>query len=485
MHCNEAERRLTHLESKGLTPRDDAELNDHLASCPKCAKLAEASRLLGRAFDDLRTADVGQSPAFAWVKSRIMAEAATHRKEGRIADMFDKIWNPQTGRTRRRVSLAVVAVVLAFVTLVPFHYQRTVGYEVAFAGVNKDLAMDQDKLELLLSKLGIGGATVDLGACEATCSLVVSNLKSKDQCQMLVYAMKELGNCSVVSEGDEVCEPASGSLVKLAGQQVLFVSDGSDPQVVQARVMECLGEDFPEGLNVWVTRCDSAMTVAVEGTKSAMQSGHCADSSAVCSLMVNLSGTCCMGDSGAIERCILICKSDSMACLPGGPGMQGLKSLGVDLSSSNGEIDAETRAKLEALGFDVQVEGGEGTRSVKIIKRDGAGATALSGDTEDAQAAKEAVVPEGYALDQNYPNPFNPSTSISFTIARQERVKVEIVNVLGQRVRTLVDQVMPAGPHEVQWDATSDDGQRVPSGTYLYRITAGDFSASRTMTLLK
>jgi len=64
-------------------------------------------------------------------------------------------------------------------------------------------------------------------------------------------------------------------------------------------------------------------------------------------------------------------------------------------------------------------------------------------------------------------------------------VKVEVINVLGRRVRTLVDATLPAGAHELQWDATSDDGQRVPSGTYMYHISAGDFTSSRTMTLLK
>ncbi|MEJ2637423.1 MAG: FlgD immunoglobulin-like domain containing protein [Calditrichia bacterium] len=91
----------------------------------------------------------------------------------------------------------------------------------------------------------------------------------------------------------------------------------------------------------------------------------------------------------------------------------------------------------------------------------------------------------GYALEQNYPNPFNPTTEIGFQLPAEERVELSIFNGLGQKVRTLVNEVMPAGTHKVTWDARDGRGNRLASGMYIYRIKAGNFSEVKRMTLLR
>ncbi len=95
------------------------------------------------------------------------------------------------------------------------------------------------------------------------------------------------------------------------------------------------------------------------------------------------------------------------------------------------------------------------------------------------------TVPTAFALGQNYPNPFNPSTNISFSIPTNARVQIDIFNVAGQRVRTLVDRSFDAGEHTVQWDATDASGKSVAGGMYFYRLTSGEFVQSRKMMLLK
>jgi hypothetical protein len=90
------------------------------------------------------------------------------------------------------------------------------------------------------------------------------------------------------------------------------------------------------------------------------------------------------------------------------------------------------------------------------------------------------------ALAQNYPNPFNPVTSIAFTVPESSgRVTLTVHNVAGQVVRTLVDGELPAGPAQVVWDGTADDGSKLSSGVYFARLTAGKETAFRKMTLLK
>jgi hypothetical protein len=85
-----------------------------------------------------------------------------------------------------------------------------------------------------------------------------------------------------------------------------------------------------------------------------------------------------------------------------------------------------------------------------------------------------------YRLTQNYPNPFNPSTTIQFSIARQSRVRLEVFNLLGERVSTLVDEERPAGSYSERLDGT-----RLASGAYFYRLKTGDFTATRRMILLR
>ncbi len=95
-------------------------------------------------------------------------------------------------------------------------------------------------------------------------------------------------------------------------------------------------------------------------------------------------------------------------------------------------------------------------------------------------------VPTTYALEQNYPNPFNPSTKIRFALPKEEHVKLEIFDVTGALVKTLLNEAVRAGNMEVTWDGTNTNGARVTSGMYFYRLVAGSsFVTSKKMLLLK
>ena len=94
--------------------------------------------------------------------------------------------------------------------------------------------------------------------------------------------------------------------------------------------------------------------------------------------------------------------------------------------------------------------------------------------------------PEVYALRNNYPNPFNPETTLKYDLPEAGDVKLEVYNMLGQVVRTLVNEHKTAGRYAVQWDATNDHGQSMSSGIYFYRVQVGDsFTDVKKMLLLK
>jgi hypothetical protein len=98
----------------------------------------------------------------------------------------------------------------------------------------------------------------------------------------------------------------------------------------------------------------------------------------------------------------------------------------------------------------------------------------------------EVTIPTVFSLSQNYPNPFNPTTSIKFGLPVQASVTMEVYNVLGVKVRTLMHgEVMSAGIHQMEWNGKDDAGISVTSGVYLYRINAGTFQVTKKMMMLK
>ncbi len=112
------------------------------------------------------------------------------------------------------------------------------------------------------------------------------------------------------------------------------------------------------------------------------------------------------------------------------------------------------------------------------------GATTLYLPT-DVDDTPEQVLPGSFVLAQNYPNPFNPATTISFALPAASRARLAILNTLGQEVRVLVDQSLPAGQHEVVWDGTDSRRHAVSSGVYFYRLESLGFTDQKKMILLK
>jgi len=97
-------------------------------------------------------------------------------------------------------------------------------------------------------------------------------------------------------------------------------------------------------------------------------------------------------------------------------------------------------------------------------------------------------LPTTFTLSQNYPNPFNPTTTIEFNLGfggGDQRVTLDVYNVLGQNVITLVDDMLPAGEHQIHWDATDRTGSRVATGIYLYRLRVGEQAQTKKMLFLK
>ncbi len=98
---------------------------------------------------------------------------------------------------------------------------------------------------------------------------------------------------------------------------------------------------------------------------------------------------------------------------------------------------------------------------------------------------EKSSIPTQFELLQNYPNPFNPTTKISYSLPSNSFVTIKIYDMLGSEVKTLINREAAAGKNTVEWNGDDNFGYKVSSGTYIYRITAGSFSASKKMILIK
>ncbi|NOY78751.1 MAG: ammonia-forming cytochrome c nitrite reductase subunit c552 [Calditrichaeota bacterium] len=160
-------------------------------------------------------------------------------------------------------------------------------------------------------------------------------------------------------------------------------------------------------------------------------------------------------------------------------------------TAMQGNTDSGLLAKLEEAQtnlFLVQSDESEGFHNHKYQMDLLADVIQKSNEILNATGVKEETVagsPTKFELFQNYPNPFNPSTKITYELPRASYVTLEVFNILGNRVCTLVKGKKKAGRHSIVWDGKDDLGHAVPNGVYVYRIQAGHRVDYRKMTLLK
>jgi len=178
---------------------------------------------------------------------------------------------------------------------------------------------------------------------------------------------------------------------------------------------------------------------------------------------------------------------------------EGVVTLTVDVESESGPVDGATVCVASAEGSVYEVvettcgtavvtfEAGNAsdvtvTVTAKNCVPHGSSVDIESTGTGIADGEEPATV---VALHQNYPNPFNPATRLSFSLTSREHVSIEIYDVSGRRVATLIDQEVEAGTSSARWAGRDDAGNDVASGTYFARMVAGTELFERKMTLLR
>ncbi|MDH4035146.1 MAG: hypothetical protein OEV80_15250, partial [candidate division Zixibacteria bacterium] len=170
MHCDQAQRRINELVQAGADPQTDSSLVDHLRDCPRCREEAQAAGLLTQVLRAADEDDTSGITPFHQARQRVEARIASsgdgRAGTDRTAGSFSIVrwWRPA-----RVVYASVALAALLAVALIPFQYDQTIGYAVAFAGVEKELAEDDEAICDLLFDLGLLEANVDVLECDTTC----------------------------------------------------------------------------------------------------------------------------------------------------------------------------------------------------------------------------------------------------------------------------------------------------------------------------
>ena len=183
-----------------------------------------------------------------------------------------------------------------------------------------------------------------------------------------------------------------------------------------------------------------------------------------------------------------------------------LSSFSALVNLNNVSLNWKTATEVNNYGFEVERKANESAGWEKIGFINGSGNSNsnkdynftdknLTGGTKFSYRLKQIdndgtftysnnveveVTPKQYTLYQNYPNPFNPSTNIKFDLPQASKVVLNIYNILGEKVAALLNETMEAGFHQVPFN-----GSGLSSGTYIYRIEAGNFVQTKKMLLMK
>jgi hypothetical protein len=150
--------------------------------------------------------------------------------------------------------------------------------------------------------------------------------------------------------------------------------------------------------------------------------------------------------------------------------------------SDDGRVAAEAVTYVAILIMDGDPENDEPAKTICDLINNGRMVQAgiIPESSERYRTAGDGETLREYTLDQNYPNPFNPTTQISYGLPTDGHVRLEIYNLLGQKVATLVDEYQRAGLKTLDWNAAD-----LASGVYFFRLTADDFTATRKMLLMR
>ena len=231
MLCHQARKKLNEYEWCYSKYSLDEGLIIHLRECRECASLVQAEEALRKDFDVLRQAEPQGELSLNAIREKAEISEQSQRSRGSFAETVRAFLGPHR---KRKLAFGAIALLLAFAALFPFSFREKVGYQIAIEGVEKDIALDnqkipsllgalgmeKDKASNLLDSLGTSQMSLSVGECTETCRLTISDLKTERDVRLMVKAIVELGCCRI-DDIIPVFRNESTSLLGLAARKLL------------------------------------------------------------------------------------------------------------------------------------------------------------------------------------------------------------------------------------------------------------------------
>jgi hypothetical protein len=207
----------------------------HLGECPRCYSLVQAEETLRSDLGVLREAKPDGVLSLGVIREKAEKSArGTDRVEQDVRSFANRLALALVPNTRYKFAVVTIAILIGFLAVVPFSFQEKIGYEIAIGGVEKSIALDNQKItsllgalgmekgkaSTLLDSLGMNDIRLSVGECSETCRLTISDLKTERDVRLMVKAIIELGCCQI-DKIAPIFRSESTSLLRLAARKLL------------------------------------------------------------------------------------------------------------------------------------------------------------------------------------------------------------------------------------------------------------------------
>jgi ElaB/YqjD/DUF883 family membrane-anchored ribosome-binding protein len=342
MRCRDVKRRL----NDAILP--DAEMLEHLESCPSCAREVQAGRILAHSLESARESADFEDTAFDELKARL--ETLSSRQNSKGNKIMDRVKNQISDHPGFSFGIVAAICLFAFVVLVPISYNKTVGYDLVLTGVNAQNGFEVDTARDVVEAIGYTDVQISTSLDDRKLKIIFEDLPSKEAVREITSAMTSLAKIDLLAEVSPVVVNQMGSIyaqVKDKIEEIRIETGGKTNQEIKEEIERKLRESGHGNPRVNVTtNADGEREITID-TDFKQQTDK--------------------GEFEGKEKRIFLVGEGESVNIEGSPH----KRLKIDTEGkTNAEIEAEIREKLLEQGMDNPdisiIETPDGRRQIKI-----------------------------------------------------------------------------------------------------------------------
>ena len=196
-------------------------IEEHIQQCTDCYREYKAAVSLAKTLNLCTQDDKTNLMPLEERRKLVVAQAAQAAAQAQNNSIFGHRHRVSFGKVFASLGVVMAAALVTILTIIPFKYDTTIGYEVAFAGLDRELIEDNNIICDLLYELGLRDADVDVQGCNVTCSLLIIDLKSKEEAEMVISAVNQIGTDNITSNVIPVHKSETSTILNRANKEIL------------------------------------------------------------------------------------------------------------------------------------------------------------------------------------------------------------------------------------------------------------------------